>query len=151
MRPVDDATLRIPLVLTVELDRIAATQRSNTTRQVDVVCHQHCMSGWQANDEPLVASAVVVIREDFRDLAATADLNVAPMILDGGRQCLVRTFDDCVTAAASSSIMLSRQESALRRVIYGRERERYCDYPLHWADTMSRTGATRQRHGACGV
>lgn len=37
MRPVDDAALGIPLILTVELDVIASLQRSNATRQVDIV------------------------------------------------------------------------------------------------------------------
>jgi hypothetical protein len=149
MRPVDDATLRIPLVLAVELDRISAAQRSDATRQIDIVRHQHSVSGWQPNDEPLMATAVVVVGEDFRDLAASVDLNVATMILDRSRQCLVSTFDDCIsaTAAAIPRIILPRQESALHAEIYGRERNRYCNCPLHWADTMSRAGATRQRHG----
>ena len=41
MRPVDDAALRIPLVLAVELDAISIAQRGNTIREIDIVRDQH--------------------------------------------------------------------------------------------------------------
>lgn len=89
MRPMDDAALRIPLVLAIELDEISIAQRSNTTREIDIVRDQHGLARIHANDESLVSAAVIIFGEDLRDVATALDLNVATVILESRHQRLV--------------------------------------------------------------
>ena len=91
MCPVDDATLRIPFILAVELDRVAGLHRCNAIREVDVVCHEQRLPGCQANDESLVATAAIVIRKDSGDVTTAFDLYVTAAILERRGQYLVAT------------------------------------------------------------
>jgi hypothetical protein len=125
MRPVDDAALRIPFVLAVELDRISRLERAEPAREIDIVRDQHCVPGSQANDEALVATALVVVSEDFGDAATALNLHVAAMILEGRCQCVAGTADGCARTSvcpAAAGIRPSRKEPALLREIYGRKR-----------------------------
>jgi hypothetical protein len=127
MRPVDDASALIPLILPAELDAISSFQRRNPIGQLDVVCDQDCFPGRHANDESLVRAALAIVGQDFADLATPLDLDIAPMVLERCRY-LVRA----VGAADAASVMPSWDVSAF----YGaevRERQENAQYeePLH--------------------
>ena len=100
MRPVDDATLRSPLVLAVELDWVAGFHSCNALREVDVVCHEQRLPGCQANDESLVATAAIVVRKDSGDVTTAFDLYVTAAILERRGQHLV------ATVRANGSVLL---------------------------------------------
>jgi hypothetical protein len=61
----DQPSFRVPFVLPVELDGIALTKRGDPRGEIDVVGDQNCLAPTQTDDETLVATAIVVIRENF--------------------------------------------------------------------------------------
>src|SRR3954447_17063907 len=85
MRPMDDDAPLIPLVLAVELDRIAGLQRADAPSEIDIVRDQHSLTGRHAHEETLMATAFVVVREDPGDAATGVNLKVAAVILE--RRC----------------------------------------------------------------
>ena len=120
MRPVDDAAPLIPFVLAIELDGVAGLDRSNTIGQIDVVRHQHRLSGRQLNDESLVPAPFVVVGKNLADAAASLDLNVTPAILECGRQGLL------ATARTGVSVLLPRNEPAFDAAeVDGRQHDGY--------------------------
>ena len=129
MRPMDDAAPLIPLILAVELDGIARLERADAAREIDIVRDQHCLPGRQPNDEALMATAFVVVGEDFGDAATALNLNVATVILESRNQRLVRIASG--SAGAAASVMLSRNQPALHDEICSNERDRYYNDPLH--------------------
>ena len=139
MRPVDDAAPLVPLVLAVELDGIAWLERAHAAREIDIVRDQHCLPGRQPNDEALMATAFVVVGEDFGDAATGLNLNVAAMILERCCQCVAGTADSrarTVVGPAGTGVIPSRKEPALLREIYGRERNRYDNDLFHCAGSL---------------
>ena len=140
MRPMDDAAPLIPLILAVELDGIARLERADAAREIDIVRDQHCLPGRQPNDEALMATAFVVVGEDFGDAATALNLNVATAILECRCQGVAGAANGSAGAipraragvrSAGTGVTLSRKEPALRGEIHGRERNRYGNDPFH--------------------
>ena len=73
--PVDDAAFGVPFILTRERYSVAVIQGWDAGRDVDVVGDQQGLTGCQLEDEALMATAVVVVREHASDHPVTADLN----------------------------------------------------------------------------
>ena len=65
--PMDHPSFRVPFVLPIELDGIALTERGDPRGKIDVVGDQNCLARFQTDDETLVATAFVVIREYLSD------------------------------------------------------------------------------------
>lgn len=63
MRPMDEASLRVPFVFSVELESVARTECGDPRGDIDVVRDQDCLARAEPDDETLVAAAVVVIRK----------------------------------------------------------------------------------------
>lgn len=82
MGPMQHAPLGAPFIFTREIDLIADTQRFDTRCQVNVVRNQQRVSGFQLDDEFLMAAALRVIRQDLDDLAGTIDLKVALLSIE---------------------------------------------------------------------
>lgn len=61
--PVDEATAFIPLILAKKQHFVAPIQAIDPGRNVDVVGHKQGLSGFEFENEPLVPTAVIVIRE----------------------------------------------------------------------------------------
>src|SRR3954469_3903481 len=95
MRPVDDASLRIPFVLTIEDDGIALSQGTDSRSKIDVMRHQQGLPGIQSNNEPLMPAAVGVVRQHLPYRPFALDFKIADSILKGSCQ-------DRVAAAARS-------------------------------------------------
>ena len=83
MGPVDDTPLGVPLVLTVEADRVSLLEGIDSLGKVNVVGHQQSLPGVQAKNESLVPAAVRVIFQYLRHLPHTFSLQVAGLILKG--------------------------------------------------------------------
>lgn len=60
--PMNNTTLRIPLVLTKERNSVATLQRFDARSDVDIVCDKKGMPGGKPEDKSLVAASVVVVR-----------------------------------------------------------------------------------------
>lgn len=82
MRPVENASPLIPFVLATELDVVSCFQRSDAIGQFDVVRDQQRFPGRQPHDESLVRTAIAIVGQDFGDLAATTDLDIASVVLE---------------------------------------------------------------------
>lgn len=82
----DHPSFGVPFVLPLELDHIALAKAGNSRSQIDVMGNQDCLTGIQADDKALVATAVVVIREDLAYQAFAMNLNVARMIFKSAGQ-----------------------------------------------------------------
>jgi hypothetical protein len=63
VRPVDDATLLVVLVLSVDGHQIARGDR-HSLGEVEVVGDQHGVAGREAEDEALVVRALTVVRQE---------------------------------------------------------------------------------------
>jgi len=48
--------------------------------------YENSLAGWQADEKPLMATTVIVIRKHFRDGSCRLNLNVAGLIREGGGQ-----------------------------------------------------------------
>src|SRR5262249_3048655 len=109
-------------------DGVSRLERADATGEIDIVRDQHRLPGRQANDEALMATAFIVVRQDFGDAASALNLNVAAMILERRRQ---RVGSTSGTGDSPIIVMLRRQQSAVRGEIHGRESNRNDDDSLH--------------------
>lgn len=67
MSPMDDTALRVPLILSIELDAIINSYTGDARREIDVVCNEQGLSGGESQNESLVSGTSVVIRQDPRN------------------------------------------------------------------------------------
>jgi hypothetical protein len=86
VRPVDRATLGIPLVDAAERHDIAYGETSDARGDVDVVRDEERLAGVQTQDEALVPGALVVVREDPDDGTLALDLEVGRVGVEGPRE-----------------------------------------------------------------
>ena len=82
----DHPSFRVPFVLPVELDGVALTEHGDPRGKIDVVRDQNCLARSQTDDEALVATAFVVIRQNLGDQSSVLNLNIARVILKGTGQ-----------------------------------------------------------------
>lgn len=81
MRPVDNATFIIPLVLAGKPNGIACTQVANFRRQIDVVGDQHHRPiTADSQQKALMARTFVVIPEHLNDNTCTLNLDIATLL-----------------------------------------------------------------------
>ncbi len=118
MRPMYDATLCIPLVLSGEFDRRSRAQIVDTWSQIEVVGYEERLTRRQPDDEALVPGSLNIVSQHPGNDATAANLHAAQMIAVRHRQkCLVtgrrtRTslrFDLCGSARAMESPLLQGQ------------------------------------------
>jgi hypothetical protein len=96
VRPMNDAALLVPLILSVELHKIAYFQGSNPGCQVNVVSNQQCPTRGQPQDKSLVARTVVVVGQELHDLTTSLYLKIALALFES-------FFQDRVSGRAWSS------------------------------------------------
>lgn len=77
VRPVDDAAFFIPDILAVKADAVAYVKSVDSRGDVDVVCHQQCLSRRELKDESLMSLSVQIVRENANHRALSFDLYVA--------------------------------------------------------------------------
>jgi hypothetical protein len=121
MRPVDDASPLIPLILAAELDVISSLQRSNPIGQLDVVRDQDCFPGRHPDDESLVRAAIAIVGQDLRDLTTTLDLDIRSVALERGRYLVC-----AVDAADAAGVMPSWDVAAFNGAEVRKRQENAC-------------------------
>ena len=82
MRPVNHTALGIPFVLAKKLDDVTYLDRSDSWRQVYVVCNQDGLLLVDLEDEALMAAAFLIVRQDSRHDAGAAYLVVLTPLLE---------------------------------------------------------------------
>ena len=84
--PMDHPTFRVPFVHPVELDGVALTELGDPWGEIDVVGNQNCLAGTQTDNETLVATAIIVIRENPSNLSLALNLKIADVVFEGAGQ-----------------------------------------------------------------
>jgi len=77
MRPMNDASFRVPFVFAVERDGISFAEGREPGCEVDVVSNQERLPGRQFQEKALMAAPFIVIRQDLDDDPAAFGLNTA--------------------------------------------------------------------------
>lgn len=71
MGPVHHTPPIIPLIDTGKLNTVAFIESIHSRCEIDIVRNQYGMAGIQANDEPLMSTAVKIIRKQSDHLSFT--------------------------------------------------------------------------------
>src|SRR3954453_17864819 len=77
VRPVHHTSLRAPLVLATQRDRVARGDR-HARREVEVVSDEHADAAGDLENESLVPCALPVVRKHANDAPNALDLHVRP-------------------------------------------------------------------------
>lgn len=83
MRPVNNAALSVPFILTVEGDHVSDRDRLDTRREVDVVSNKNGKLRLDLENETLMTTTVVIVGENSRYDAAPGDLIIDSLLLEG--------------------------------------------------------------------
>src|SRR5262245_18614138 len=87
--PMNDATLRVPLILPPEGHLIPWMKAGYSWRDIDVVSNKDSLSRVKFQDKKLMPAPVVVVAKNSLDCAAAFDLEVADALLERATQGLV--------------------------------------------------------------
>ena|SRR5258705_3048066 len=77
VRPMDDPAFFVPDILAAKADAVAYLKSVDSRGDVDVVCHQQCLSRRKLNDESLVLRPVQIVWQNANHRALAFDLYVA--------------------------------------------------------------------------
>jgi len=77
VRPMDDPAFFVPDILAVKAAAVAYLKSVDSRGDVDVVCHQQCLSRRKLNDESLVSRPVQIVWQNANHRALAFDLYVA--------------------------------------------------------------------------
>ncbi len=83
MCPVHDAAFGVPFVFPGKFNRVAFFQVFDSWSNVDIVSDENGLSRWQAQDEPLMAAATGVVREDMNHRSRSRDMDIAEVLFVG--------------------------------------------------------------------
>jgi hypothetical protein len=86
--PVHHTALPVPLIFAGKLDGRAGPQSIDPWGKVEVICDQHRLPGWQANDEPLMPGALRIVSQHLGDDPVSADFDAARVIAVGRGECI---------------------------------------------------------------
>jgi hypothetical protein len=89
MCPVNRSTLFVPLIYAEKSYSVANLERDNSRRQVNIVSNQECLAGFEFNDESLMSTPIVIVREEPSDRPRSLDLKVALVLIECASQPLV--------------------------------------------------------------
>lgn len=82
MCPMQDPTLVVPLVLTIEFHLVACPQSCNAGSQIDVVRNQQGVAAANIQNKPLMATAFIVIGENSDYRTGAGNLDIACALLE---------------------------------------------------------------------
>ena len=89
MCPVEYTTLGIPLVFSIEFDRITLNQPRDPWRQVNIVCDQQGLARIEFQNDSLVSRAIKIIRQNPLNGALPPDLYITLPVVIGDLDCTV--------------------------------------------------------------
>ena len=78
--PMNHASSCVPRILTLELNGVTRAERRDPWREIDVVSDQNLLARTETDDETLVTTAIVVVRENLGHLSLALNPNIAEMI-----------------------------------------------------------------------
>ena len=79
----NDAALRVPVILPAERHFVSLSQTRYSWCNIDVVGDEQCLTGAKFQDEPLMSTAFVVVRENSLDHAVAFHLKLAGLLFEG--------------------------------------------------------------------
>ena len=89
MCPVNRSALFVPLIFAEKSYFVASLERDNSRCQVNIVGNQECLAGFEFNDESLMSTPVVIVREEPNDRPRSLDLKIALVLIECASQPLV--------------------------------------------------------------
>ena len=84
--PMNDAPLRVPVILTSECQLISLSQARYSRRDIDVVGDEQGLPRAKFQDETLMPTSIVVIWKDSLDHAPAFDSKVAGVLFEGATE-----------------------------------------------------------------
>jgi hypothetical protein len=79
----NDASLRVPVILPTERHLVPLSQTRYSWCDIHVVGDEQCLTGTKFQDEPLMSTALVVVRENSLDHALAFHLKLAVSLFEG--------------------------------------------------------------------
>lgn len=86
--PVNEAALRIPFVFAFKRNGIARSKRLDFGSKINVMGNQHSPSRGQSENKALMATAIVIVRQNFCDNTLSLNNDIASAMLNRLDQCL---------------------------------------------------------------
>jgi hypothetical protein len=77
VRPMDDPAFLVPDILALKADAVAFLESVDSRGNVDVVCHEQCLSRRKTNNESLMSLPVQVVWQNTSHTALAFDLYIA--------------------------------------------------------------------------
>lgn len=77
VRPMDDPAFLVPDILALKADAVAFLEPFDPWGDVDVVCHEQCLSRHKTNDESLVSPTVQIVWQNSSHRSLAFDLYIA--------------------------------------------------------------------------
>ncbi len=87
--PVHHAAFGVPFIYATERYQIAFAKADHSRCQINVVRDEQCLTRGERNDEALMSTSVVIVREQLSNNALPLHLKVARALLEGTGECLV--------------------------------------------------------------
>jgi len=107
VRPMDDPAFLVPDILALKEDAVAFLESVDSRGDVDVVCHEQCLSRRKTNDESLVSRPVQIVWQNTSHPAMAFDLYITCPIRE-------RTTDGAVVGYRCRTAFSSRTWTATR-------------------------------------
>lgn len=105
--PMDDPTFRTPDIFAVKADTVAFLESVNSRGDVDVVCHEQCLSRRKTNHESLVSRHFQIVRQNTNHDALAFDLYVAGPTLERMTEGVILGYR-CRTAFSRPTLTTTR-------------------------------------------
>ena len=96
MCPVNRSTLFVPLIFAKKSYFVANLERDNSRCQVKIVGNQECLARFEFNDESLMSTPVVIVREEPSDRPRSLDLKIALVLIECASQPFVTFVNDAL-------------------------------------------------------
>lgn len=77
VRPMEDPAFLVPDILAIKADAVAFLESVDSRGDVDVVCHEQCLSRRKTNDESLVSPPAQIVWQNTSHPALAFDLYIA--------------------------------------------------------------------------
>ena len=120
VRPVDDPALFVPHILAAKTNAVAYLKPVDSRRDVDVVCHQQCLSRRKLNNEPLVSRRVQIVWQNTNHCTLAFNLYVACTTREGAT-------DGAVVDVRCRALFSGRTRTSAREEDERKESKSRCD------------------------
>ena len=84
--PMNDASLRVPIVFTKEHHLVSESQIRYSRGEVDVMRDEQCLTGLKFQDEPLMSTSLVVVSKNSLDHALAFHLKATGSLFESAAE-----------------------------------------------------------------